>query len=78
MQREDIKAGLRKRGYTLATVAQKLGVSRQAVSLVLAGKRSQRIESYIAGILATAPESLWPERYIACGQVPLSSDKESV
>lgn len=73
MQREDIKAGLRKRGYTLALVAQELGVSRQAVSLVLAGRRSHRIEAHIALVLATEPIALWPERYTS-----LSSDKESV
>jgi len=69
-QREDIKAGLRKRGYTLAGVAQELGVSRQAVSLILAGRRSQRIEAYIAQVLGLTVAEVWTGRY--------PSDKESV
>ncbi|MDX2271032.1 MAG: helix-turn-helix domain-containing protein [Cyanobacteriota bacterium] len=63
MNREDIKAVLRKQGYTLSHAARELGVSKQALTMVLSGKRSSRIEAWIAEQLAMRPEEVWPERY---------------
>ncbi|GAB4216296.1 MAG: hypothetical protein OHK0012_18270 [Synechococcales cyanobacterium] len=60
---EDIKAVLRKQGYTLSQAARELGVSKQALTMVLSGKRSSRIEAWIAEQLAMQPEEVWPERY---------------
>lgn len=63
LNREDIKAGLRKLGFPLSLVAKELGVTRQAVTLVLAGTRSERIEKWIAEKLELTPKEVWPERY---------------
>jgi lambda repressor-like predicted transcriptional regulator len=63
LDREDIKALLRKKGYTLADAARELEVTRQAPTLVLAGSRSLRIEAWIADKLGMKPEEIWPERY---------------
>lgn len=65
MHREDIKAGLRKRGLSVAIIARRLGVDRSTVANVLAGRRSRRIEGAIARALKIRREVLWPERYPA-------------
>lgn len=63
MHPEDIKAALRKKGYTLTGVADRLRVQPSAVSHVLHARRSRRIERAIAKILGTTAAELWPERY---------------
>ncbi len=67
--REQLKAQLRQREWSLARVARQLNLSRAAVSMVLAGRRSQRVEAFIAQVLGQSVAEVWPERY--------SSDKES-
>lgn len=60
--KEDIKCELAKRKFTLSAVADLLGVKRCNVSLVLAGRRSEKIEVKIAELLDVAPEDIWPDR----------------
>lgn len=60
---EDIKAALRKKGYTLTAIASSLSVQPSAISHVLHKRRSRRIEKAIAKALGTRPNLLWPERY---------------
>lgn len=64
MHREEIKAGLRLTGSSLACVARELGVTKQTVNAVLSGKRrSKRIEEMIAQKLGLSVVEVWPERY---------------
>lgn len=63
MHREDIKAALRKRGYTLSDVAQRLKIDRSTVSGVLLGRRSERVEAEIASLIGMDLKDVWPERY---------------
>lgn len=59
--REDIKAALRKRGTSLAAIARKHGVSRQAVTLVL-HRPSAKWEAVIAKSLGVTAREIWPSR----------------
>lgn len=68
MHPEDIKAALRKRGYTLTAVAGRLRVQPSAISHVLHKRRSRRIERAIARLLESTPADLWPERYAGKGR----------
>lgn len=64
MHREEIKTRLRLMGSSLAGVARELGVTKQTVNAVLAGKgRSKRIEETIAQRLGLTVEEVWPDRY---------------
>lgn len=64
MHVEDIKGGLRKRGYTLKRIAEEMEVSLSHVSKVLrVGHRSERIERRIADILDRPVERVFPNRY---------------
>ncbi|MDX2270357.1 MAG: helix-turn-helix domain-containing protein [Cyanobacteriota bacterium] len=66
MHREEIKAQLRLKGSSLAGVSRELGVTKQTVNAVLAGKgRSKRIETAIAQKLGLSVEEVWPDRYPA-------------
>jgi Ner family transcriptional regulator len=60
---EDIKAALRKRGWTLQAVAKEAGVSHTAVSTCLRSGASADARSVIAKILGTDPAVIWPDRY---------------
>ena len=63
MHVEDIKAALRKQGWTLASIAKELGVGPSAVSHALTRQRSRRVEKVIASKLGLAPREIWPQRY---------------
>lgn len=63
MDREDIKAALRKRGSSLSVIARNLKIDPSAVSHVLMGERSKRVESAIAVVLGKPVEKIWPSRY---------------
>ncbi|MEM9908088.1 MAG: helix-turn-helix domain-containing protein [Cyanobacteria bacterium P01_D01_bin.44] len=63
MHVEDIKAALRKQGWTLASIAKELGIGPSAVSHALTRQRSRRIERLIASKLGLAPREIWPQRY---------------
>lgn len=63
MHPEDIKASLRKRGVTLASIAGELGVSQSAISHLVAGRyRSARAMERIAGILGKPVASIWASK----------------
>ena len=66
---ERIKYELRRRGYSLAKVSQRLNISKSAVSLVSIGtQRSQRIETEIAALIEEPLEVAFPDRYNASQQ----------
>lgn len=60
---EDIKAELRKRGWTLQAVADEAGVSHTTVSTCLRSGASEPARTLISRILGRDPASLWPDRY---------------
>lgn len=60
MHPEDIKASLRKRGVTLASLADEFEVTPSAVSHAVAGRyRSARLMARIADILGRPVCSIW-------------------
>lgn len=59
---EDIKAALRKRGFTLTVLAEANGLHKQVLSLALT-TRHARAEAAIAEALGEAPQAIWPSRY---------------
>lgn len=63
MHYEDIKAELRKRGLTLAHVAEELQITPSAVSHTLLRQRSHRIEALIADKIGLPLHEVWPDRY---------------
>ncbi len=63
MHVEDIKAALRKQGWTLASIAEELNIGPSAVSHALTRQRSRRIEQIIASKLGLSPHEIWPTRY---------------
>lgn len=78
MHPEDIKAEIRKRGATLASVADSAGVSTQAISTALATRSSARLETLIAQFLGISPHSVWPSRYHVNGtRIRLRAQSES-
>lgn len=79
LRREWIKYHLRLRGYTLAALGRKLGLSRSAPVLALR-LPYPRIEKAIADILGMEPAAIWPERYDAQGKSnrPMGRPKKSI
>lgn len=64
MHHEDIKAALRKRGYTITRVAREMGLHQSTISTAIRpGRRSRPVEKKIADILGRPVEKVWPERY---------------
>lgn len=60
MHPEEIKAALRMKGYTLAALADTLGVSRGMVTNVVIGRaQSTRIVNHIANILGKPVSEIW-------------------
>ena len=59
---EDIKAAVRKRGHTFASLAAAVGVTRQALAITTV-KPSSRNEKVIARAIGEAPSIIWPTRY---------------
>ncbi|MBP6897385.1 MAG: helix-turn-helix domain-containing protein [Pseudacidovorax sp.] len=63
MHPEEIKAALRMKGYTLAALADDLGMSRSVVSHVVAGRaQSARVAQRIAQILGKPVVAIWPPK----------------
>lgn len=61
MHPEEIKAKIRMQGVTGAQIADDLGVSRTAVSSVIAGRStSNRIANYISNLVGIPTDKLWP------------------
>lgn len=64
MDRFDISAALRKRGVRQVDIATGLDVSLTSVNRVVHGRLiSRKIAGYIADVLETDVDSLWPGRY---------------
>ena len=63
MHVEDIKAALRKQGWTLASIAKELNIGPSAVSHALTRQRSRRVEQVVAHKLGLSPQEIWPQRY---------------
>ncbi|MFQ4139080.1 helix-turn-helix domain-containing protein [Nodosilinea sp. PGN35] len=63
MHVEDIKAALRKQGWTLTSIAKELNIGTSAVSHALTRQRSRRIEQVVASKLGLPPHEIWPQRY---------------
>lgn len=63
MHVEDIKAALRKQGWTLASIAKELNIGPSAVSHALTRQRSRRVEQVVARKLGLSPQEIWPQRY---------------
>ena len=59
---EDIKAAVRKRGHTLAGLAAKLGITRQAMCQTLTRPAAAN-EALIASVINVDPSVIWPSRY---------------
>jgi lambda repressor-like predicted transcriptional regulator len=86
MHPEDIKAAIRKRGHTLATVAQRAGKVKaprdsvptaSAVSRVLHGQfQSRRIAQCISELIGVPLEQLWPGKYSVTGQHPVKTARK--
>lgn len=68
MHPEDIKAAIRKQGITLAELASRADVSKQAVSAAIDRRSSERIDLIIADFIGLKPHQIWPSRYNAKGQ----------
>lgn len=62
MHREDIKAGLRKAGSSLAKIARDLGVGRAVMTQTIDGARSERVERAIAQVLGKDVRAVFPDR----------------
>lgn len=62
MNKDDIKAVLRTKGSSLAKIAGEMRVGRSAMSKVLAGERSERIERAIATALDQPVEDVFTDR----------------
>lgn len=60
---EDIKAAVRKAGSSLAELASDAGISKQALSLALQARVSERCELIIADFLKLHPRTIWPSRF---------------
>lgn len=70
MHPEDIKAAIRKRGVTLASIADELAVSPAAVSHVVAARyRSERVMERIAQVIGRKPSAIWPRWYDGDGRL---------
>lgn len=64
---EDIKAAVRKRGCTLAELARRNGLKRQALHHSLRGRLTERGDQIVAEFLGERPQNIWPSRYDDAG-----------
>ena len=62
MDREDIKASIRKRGWTLEGLSSHWGYCSNAISVTL-GRPWPAVEERIALFLRKSPSQIWPDRY---------------
>ena len=64
MHSEDIKAALRKKGYSQKAVAERMNVSPTTVHNVICGAcKSERIARFISSVIGIDRAELWPGRY---------------
>lgn len=64
---EDIKAAIRKKGVSMARLAEDAALSPQILSLALRAAVSERAEQVIAEFLDMHPMKIWPSRYCRDG-----------
>jgi len=62
MDREDIKAAIRKSGWTLEGLSSHWGYCSNAISVTL-GRPWPAVEDRIARFLGKQPSQIWPDRY---------------
>lgn len=67
MDREDIKAAIRKTGITLNDLSRRHGYSVAAVRMTLK-RPSPAVQAIIASHLGRKPQDIWPSRYDADGE----------
>lgn len=65
---EDIKAEIRKKGCSMARLAQMSGVAPQNLSIALRANTSSRAEKIIADFIGVHPSTIWPSRYDGKGK----------
>ena len=64
MHSEDIKAALRKKGFSQKEVADRMKVSPTTVHNVICGAcKSERVARFISSIVGVDRGDLWPGRY---------------
>ena len=68
MHPEDIKAEIRKRGYSLTELAEINGLAKQSISEAIRMRSSARAEKVIAELLEMKAREIWPSRYRADGK----------
>ena len=68
MHPEDIKAEIRKRGYTMTELALANGMAKQSIGEAIRVRSSARAEKIIADLLEMKPREIWPSRYRADGK----------
>lgn len=62
MDREDIKASIRKRGWTLEGLSSHWGYCSNAISVTL-HRPWPAVEERIARFIGKEPRQIWPDRY---------------
>lgn len=63
VRHQQIREALKARGYTISDVARELGISPASVTIVSQGyRRSARTEEYLAMLIGTTADTLFPER----------------
>ena len=65
MHRADIKAALQKKGWSLAEIANSLGLSRSAVSMALKRPASLKVEQFVANILGKSVDKIFAWRSLS-------------
>ena len=63
MHPEDIKSEIRKRGYTLTSLAEENGLHLTTMAAAIRSRTSERAEKIIAELLQRRPQEIWPSRY---------------
>lgn len=63
MHPEDLKAALRKAGWTYAKLAKAVGVCSRTIGETIRNGKSPKACAYISSLLAREPEEIWPSRY---------------
>lgn len=62
MDRNELKALIRERGFTYQTLADEIGITFQAVGEIVAGRTTSATARYaLARALGSRVEDLWPD-----------------
>lgn len=62
MDRKELKALIREKGYTYQTLADEIGVTLQAIAEIVAGRTTGAMQRYaLAKALDLEVEDIWPE-----------------